>query len=675
MEVTTSSNAIEEEEEDLQLEVYEDKEYDIEEVKYWNFVAKKRAPKPDIIRTLVYKVPEQIKSTLLNQQQQQTTNIKSNSEITITRVLTNNNNASGGNKNRFNKLNLTALDMAHYNSNKTTQNHDYDQLDILKSNPIGSSYWSQQTSSKNENKRPSRRLPDEIQPLKSLQQQELNVKNQSSNKKRLNSTDRPTIIIETDEPAPIYSKASIKPKTTSSSSVNAKRGSDKYDLRKSKRKSINYNENQSDVYNFDNNENRDSRDDIIVLMDDYDDVKRSKSRKTGGDEIEEDEEDDVDFINKKIDEDDEDFDVRVERRKSKASTVKNKAVKSTSPIKQPVGRPRRQQKTKIKQKEGVLFKPPAKSTAEESTSSSGGILESVGGDTFPDDMRITRRLSLRRASLNRASINSNDILSKKESSDVEESDGNKVNNKKKSVRKSLRETLARKDSTTSNDRYPSRSNTPINTDTDETLSTNSSVKPIKKYRSYLSAVRDSERNLQVEKETNKKLLENYKSKHGNNLKQCLVTLERVKVPNKDNSSGVEEAKKEEEEGVTKNDVEMDEAIILVEEKNDVEMVVVVEEEKKEVVMEEEKKELFAVEEEDVGKLEEKKETNVTVEVKVNKEAKKRKEIKKKVESSKNVEIDEIEKVPTPKSDESESTESTNEKKRRSQRLTKNKKLN
>ena len=119
MEVTSNNEEDEGKtnEPDLQLEVYEDKEYDIEEVKYWNFVAKKRAPKPDIIRTLVYKVPDQVKSTslLLTKSTQ-----KSNSEITITRVLTNNNSSTSGNKTRFNKLNLTALDMAHYNSNKTT---------------------------------------------------------------------------------------------------------------------------------------------------------------------------------------------------------------------------------------------------------------------------------------------------------------------------------------------------------------------------------------------------------------------------------------------------------------------------------------------------------------------------------------------------------------------------
>ena len=43
---------------DLNMEVFEDKDYDIEEVKFWNFISKSKGAKPNLIRTYVYKVPE-----------------------------------------------------------------------------------------------------------------------------------------------------------------------------------------------------------------------------------------------------------------------------------------------------------------------------------------------------------------------------------------------------------------------------------------------------------------------------------------------------------------------------------------------------------------------------------------------------------------------------------------
>ena len=43
---------------DLKMEVYEDQDYDIEEIKFWNFMSKNKGMKPSIIRTAVYKVPE-----------------------------------------------------------------------------------------------------------------------------------------------------------------------------------------------------------------------------------------------------------------------------------------------------------------------------------------------------------------------------------------------------------------------------------------------------------------------------------------------------------------------------------------------------------------------------------------------------------------------------------------
>ena len=43
----------------LKMEVYEDKDYDIEEIKFWNFMAKNKShTKPSIVKTSVYKVPE-----------------------------------------------------------------------------------------------------------------------------------------------------------------------------------------------------------------------------------------------------------------------------------------------------------------------------------------------------------------------------------------------------------------------------------------------------------------------------------------------------------------------------------------------------------------------------------------------------------------------------------------
>ena len=43
---------------DLNMEVFEDKDYDIEEVRFWNFISKSKGAKPNLIRTYVYKVPE-----------------------------------------------------------------------------------------------------------------------------------------------------------------------------------------------------------------------------------------------------------------------------------------------------------------------------------------------------------------------------------------------------------------------------------------------------------------------------------------------------------------------------------------------------------------------------------------------------------------------------------------
>ncbi|RNA10573.1 hypothetical protein BpHYR1_026486 [Brachionus plicatilis] len=58
-ELADQSKKIQESEnEDLKMQVYEDKDYDIEEIKFWNFVSKNKGIKPNVIRTIVYKVPE-----------------------------------------------------------------------------------------------------------------------------------------------------------------------------------------------------------------------------------------------------------------------------------------------------------------------------------------------------------------------------------------------------------------------------------------------------------------------------------------------------------------------------------------------------------------------------------------------------------------------------------------
>jgi hypothetical protein len=40
------------------MHVFHDKDYDIEEVKFWNFISKNKGLKPSVIRTVVYKHPE-----------------------------------------------------------------------------------------------------------------------------------------------------------------------------------------------------------------------------------------------------------------------------------------------------------------------------------------------------------------------------------------------------------------------------------------------------------------------------------------------------------------------------------------------------------------------------------------------------------------------------------------
>lgn len=44
--------------ETLRMEVFEDKEYDIEEVRFWNFISRNKGVKPSVVRTVVYKCPE-----------------------------------------------------------------------------------------------------------------------------------------------------------------------------------------------------------------------------------------------------------------------------------------------------------------------------------------------------------------------------------------------------------------------------------------------------------------------------------------------------------------------------------------------------------------------------------------------------------------------------------------
>ena len=225
---------------------------------------------------------------------------------------------------------------------------------------------------------------------------------------------------------------------------------------------------------------------------DYEDVDsdQENSEKNQND----DEDDDIDFINQKIDEDDEDFDVREERRKLKS---KNKALKSTSP-KGNVGRPRRQaNKLSNENIYSKVYKTASKN-------------EELNAST---DVRVTRRLSLRRASINRASSNSNDMLIKKE--DNEESDSNKFINKVNG--KSRRGGL--KISSNENEQ---------NIETEE-----NNEKPKRKYRSYLA------KQLEEEKEMNKKLLNEYKTKHGYKFRQCLVTLERVAQETKEGNDETE----------------------------------------------------------------------------------------------------------------------------------------
>lgn len=51
-------NESDDQNQDLVMQVYDDKDYDIEEIKFWNFVSKNKGIKPNVIRTIVYKVPE-----------------------------------------------------------------------------------------------------------------------------------------------------------------------------------------------------------------------------------------------------------------------------------------------------------------------------------------------------------------------------------------------------------------------------------------------------------------------------------------------------------------------------------------------------------------------------------------------------------------------------------------
>ena len=54
----TNENNNNQETASLKMEVYEDKDYDIEEIKFWNFITKNKSTKSNIIRTLVYTIPE-----------------------------------------------------------------------------------------------------------------------------------------------------------------------------------------------------------------------------------------------------------------------------------------------------------------------------------------------------------------------------------------------------------------------------------------------------------------------------------------------------------------------------------------------------------------------------------------------------------------------------------------
>jgi hypothetical protein len=184
---------------DLQLEVYEDKEYDVEEVKYINFMTKKRAIKPEIIRTLIYKVPEIPKPKQVPMSSPSITPVTSSRQSTQP------------NRNR-NSLNVTALDMAHYN---TKNQVNYEKLDLSQFNPIGANdqhIHGKPSLSTNLLNKP---LPDEIQPLKTVMEQkqlqqakykntgkksELYQLKQTNTLKTNPPLSKPEIVIEIDEP-------------------------------------------------------------------------------------------------------------------------------------------------------------------------------------------------------------------------------------------------------------------------------------------------------------------------------------------------------------------------------------------------------------------------------------------------------------------------------------------
>jgi hypothetical protein len=52
------TNLVERNESGLILEAIEDEDYDIDEIRFWNFISKNKNAKPNIIRTLVYKHPD-----------------------------------------------------------------------------------------------------------------------------------------------------------------------------------------------------------------------------------------------------------------------------------------------------------------------------------------------------------------------------------------------------------------------------------------------------------------------------------------------------------------------------------------------------------------------------------------------------------------------------------------
>jgi hypothetical protein len=205
---------------DLQLDVYEDKEYDIEEVKYINFMTKKRAIKPDIIRTLIYKVPEmpRPKQAFINPQQPSITPVTHHQQQQAAKRQ-----PTSATRNRK-SLNVTALDMTHYN---TKSQVNYDRLDLSQFNPIGATSHandhhvkasSQSSSGTTSTSRP---LPDEIQPLKAIMEQkqmqqakhakannykhdQLYQLRQTNTSKRANygttqALNKPEIVIERDE--------------------------------------------------------------------------------------------------------------------------------------------------------------------------------------------------------------------------------------------------------------------------------------------------------------------------------------------------------------------------------------------------------------------------------------------------------------------------------------------